>query len=144
MSYRPYNALKASGLESKFQNGAGVIIEKATPVRKTSTGTIDFINVSIENEVLALIGVTSSSILTDGLGPVITHGRIENVTISATFGDAIYLGKDGFLTNVKPDIGVGGFVAGDYVVRVATIARNETNLLQKDLVLEITLVGQLG
>jgi len=144
MSYRPYSALKASGLESKFQNGAGVTILKATPVRKTPTGYIDFIDVSIESEVLALIGVTSSSILPTNIGPVITHGRIENVTISAIFGDAIYLGKDGFLTNIKPEVGISGFVAGDFVVRIATVARNENNPLQKDLVLEITLVGQLG
>lgn len=144
MSYRPYNTLKASGLESRFQNGAGAPIPKATPVCKTALGTIDFIDVSNENQVLALIGVTSAAISTAAVGPVITHGRIENVIISASFGDAIYLGKDGFLTNIKPDVGVGGFVAGDFVVRIATVAKNEFNPLQKDLVLEITLVGQLG
>jgi hypothetical protein len=144
MCYRPYSALKATGLEVQFQNGAGATIPKATPTRKTPAGYIDFINVSVESEVLAFVGVTSAAILDNAIGPVITHGRIENVTISANFGDAIYLGKNGFLTNIKPDVGVGGFVSGDFVVRVATIARNETNLLQKDLVLEITLVGQLG
>lgn len=144
MSYKPYNTLKASGLEAKFQNGAGSPIPKATPVRKTSLGSIAFIDVSIESDVLGLIGVTSAVIADSSTGAVITAGRIENVTISATFGDPVYIAKDGSLTNVKPEIDVGGFVAGDFVVRIATVSKNETNPLQKDLVLEIMLVGQLA
>lgn len=144
MTYRPYNTLKASGLEMKYQNGSGAVIGKATPVRKTASGQIDFIDVAIESEVLSLIGITSNDINPLANGSVITAGRIENVTTSAAFGDPIYLSKTGELTNTKPDIGVAGFVAGDFVVRLATVARNETNALQKDLVLEITLVGQLG
>ena len=144
MSYRPYNTLKASGLEAKFQNSSGSPLPKGTPVRKTPSGSISFIDVSVEAEVLGLIGVTSAVIADGATGSVITAGRIENVVISATFGDPIYIAKDGSLTNLKPEIGVGGFVAGDFVVRIATVSKNETNPLQTDLVLEIMLVGQLG
>lgn len=144
MSYKPYNTLKASGLEVKFQNGAGSPLPKGTPVRKNSLGSIAFIDVSVEAEVLGLVGVTNAVIADTAIGSVITAGRIENVTITATFGDPVYIAKDGSLTNLKPEIGVGGFLAGDFVVRIATVSRNETNPLQKDLVLEIMLVGQLG
>lgn len=144
MSYRPYNALKASGLEAKFQNGSGAPLPKAIPVRKTPTGLVDYINVSNEAHVLALVGVTGAIIPNAAIGQIITAGRVENITTTAAFGDPIYISKTGGLTNVKPDIGIGGFVAGDFVVRIGTISKNESNPLQKDLVLELMLVGQLA
>ncbi len=143
MSYRPYGALKASGLEVKYQNGSGATLPKATPVRKMSSGLINTIDVSIESDIMGIIGVTYADIPDTQIGSVITVGRIENVSIAFAFGDPVYLSKTGGLTNTKPDVGIAGFVVGDFVVRLATVARNETNPLQKDLVLEITLVGQL-
>lgn len=144
MTYRPYNALKASGIQLNYINGSGASMPKATPVKIKSDGNMDFINVSIEADVLAIGGCVEAVVPNAQRGGLITNGRIENVTITGTFGDAVWLSKSGGLTTTKPDIGVGGFLAGDFVVRIGTIAKNEIFPIQKDLVLELTLVGQLA
>jgi hypothetical protein len=143
MSYRPYTAIKATGLELGYQNNSGSTLTKGTPLCQKSSGYVDFINVSLEADVFAFIGIAGANISNATRGPVTTNGRVENVTVTGTFGDAIYVSKTGGLTNVKPDIGVGGFLAGDFVLRVGTIAKNETNPALKDIVLEVRLIGQL-
>ena len=143
MTYRPYSAIKASGIQLNYTNGSGSSMTKGTPVKIKPDGNMDFINVSIEADVLAIGGCVGSDV-SDGIrGGMITSGRIESITTTAVFGDAIWLSKAGGLTNVKPEVGVGGFIAGDFVVRIGTIAKNESFPSQKDLVLELTLVGQL-
>ena len=144
MTYRPYQAIKSTGIELKYKNDSGVILNKAIPVRAKANGDLDFINVSVEADVFAIVGVTSENILVGSTGGVISAGRIETITTTFAFGDPVYVSKSGGLTNIKPEVGVGGFVGGDFIVRVGTIAKNETNPTLKDLVLELHLVGQLG
>lgn len=143
MTYRPYNTLKATGIELQRINGSGSFIDKAVPVKIRTDGNADFVNVSVEADVFAIGGVTSSSASPGASISVVTTGRIENITTAFAFGDPVYLSKTGFLTNVKPSLGAGGFVAGDFIVRIGTIAKNETTPTQKDIVLEMNLVGQL-
>lgn len=144
MSYTPDNLIKATGIEFKYLNSTGVSLSKATPVKIDSIGNLDFVNVSIEADVFALGGVTGE-LIPDGIrGKIAKSGRIEDITTTASFGDPVYISKTGDLTNIKPSTGVNSFVAGDFIVRVGTIAKNENNPLLKDLILEMTIVGQLG
>jgi len=143
MTYRPYSTLTASGISDTRPNNSGVTMDKGTPVRINTSGEIDFINVSVEDEVANVSGVTSESILNTTSGNFITTGKVTNITTTAVFGDVVYISKTGTLTNVKPSIGVAGFVSGDFIVSVGVIAKNASNPSNKDLVVIIDVVGQL-
>jgi hypothetical protein len=133
----------SSGVTATLQNNTGSTIIKGTPVRVNSSGDIEPIDVSVEDEVLASIGLASEDITTGGTGTVVTAGKIEDVTTTATFDDLIYVSKAGQLTNTKPDIGVDGFVAGDFVIAIGVIIKNDVTPAQKDLVVNIQTIGQL-
>jgi len=124
------------------QNNTGSTIPKGTPVKVTSVG-VALVNVSLEADVDAIAGVTRADISNLSQGDVAAAGLIENITTSFSTGDAVYISKTGILTNIKPSIGVNSFVAGDFVVRVGVIATNTGNILQKDLLVSIQLMGQL-
>lgn len=143
MSFRPYNSLAASALEDSRTNQTGATILKGTPVRINSLGRLDFVNVSIEAEALAIAGVASQSILDGTSGSFLSSGKIIDITTTAALGDVLYVAKNGSLVNTKPSIGVGGFVAGDFVISVGVIARNESNPVLKDLIINIDIQGQL-
>lgn len=143
MSYRPYKDLKTSGIQLNYQNSSGSLITKGIPVCQKSSGIVDFINVSVEADVFAFIGIAGANINDSATGPVATNGRVENVTVIGNFGDPLYVSKTGGLTTTKPDVGVEGFLALDFVLRVGVITKNETNPSQKDIVLDVQLVGQL-
>ena len=144
MSYRPYSSLKSTGVSlGGYVNASGIDMDKATPVQQTLSGDIDFIDVSIEAEARRFFGLTVSSILNGGSGEITTTGKIENVSTSFAFGDSLYVSKTGFLTNIEPDIGVNGFVEGDWVLFVGVIAKNKDNPLLKDIILAPDLRGKL-
>lgn len=124
-------------------NGSGSAMSKLLPVRANTSGELDTVDPTIEAEALAILGITKESILSGATGQVVSHGRVNDVTTSAVFGDAVYLSKTGGVTNVQPDIGVGGFVAGDIVIKLGVIAKNEANPVLKDLEVNIELIGQL-
>ena len=143
MTYRPYSQIKTSAIQLNYENNSGIVILKGTPVCQKGTGVIDFINVSSESDVFGFIGVTSFNIPNATSGPVVTSGRIENVSIFGNFGDPVYVSKTGGLTITKPEVGAGGFLVLDFVLRVGIITKNESNPLLKDIVLDVQLVGQL-
>ncbi len=143
MTFRPYDQLTASGVSDTRTNNSGVTFNKGTPVRINSNGELDFINVSVEAEALAVAGVVSETILDGNPGTFLNSGKIEDVTTSANFGDTLYISKSGALTDTKPSIGVGGFVASDFVISIGVVAKNESNPSLKDLVLNVDVIGQL-
>jgi hypothetical protein len=143
MTYRPTGAATSTSVSDNRINNTGVTILKATPVRFNTAGELEFINVGIEAETLSIAGVASADIPTATAGNVITSGKIANVSTIAIFGDVVWVAKSGGLTNLKPSIGIDGFVAGDFVVVVGVIAKNQDNPGNKDLVVNINLVGQL-
>jgi hypothetical protein len=143
MTYRPYTSVTSTGISDLRINASGVQINKGTPVRINATGDVDFVNVSIEAQALAVAGVAAANIPNLSSGSIVTNGKISDITTSASFGDFMYIDKTGSLTNIKPTIGVNGFVAGDFVVSMGVIAKNLTNALNKDLVISIDVVGQL-
>lgn len=143
MSFRPYNQLTASGVSDERTNNTGVSISKGTPVKINNAGELDFINVTVEADSLAIAGVVAGTIGNGAQGTFLNSGKIEDLTTLANFGDTLYVSKAGALTNIKPSIGVDGFIAGDFVISIGVVAKNESNPTLKDLILNIDVVGQL-
>lgn len=146
MTYRPYDAIISSlesfNVKSNLLNNSGLTILQHMPVRLTATGDIAAVDVSDESHVLRIVGISEAMILTGAYGVIVTQGKIENIS-SFNFGDYVYISKTGGLTNILPSAGVGGFTAGDWVVRIGVIGKNEDDPLLKDLFLNMHIVGQL-
>lgn len=132
-----------SGIASTVENNTGSTIVKGVPVRLNSLGDMATIDPAVEAEALATIGVASETISDGASGTITTSGRVTDITTTATFDDYVYVSKFGLLTETKPDIGVSGFVAGDFVISVGVIAKNESNPSLKDLIVNVQIVGQL-
>lgn len=124
-------------------NLTGTTLLKFTPVYIHSDGTYKRINVSIEAQALGCVGVVSEDINDTSTGKLAYNGTIENVTTAADFGDILFVDKTGGITNVKPSIGLGGFIADDFVVQIGIIAKNIDTPANKDLVLNVQVIGQL-
>jgi hypothetical protein len=133
----------AGAIKGLFTNGSGSLINALTPVRQDSAGEMFPINPSNESEVSNILGLLSANTADDAQGTVVFEGLLLNVTTSFVVGDVIYLSKSGGLTATAPDIGVGSFVAGDFVVQIGKITKNATNGAQKDFKVEVQLRGQL-
>lgn len=102
------------------------------------------IDVSSEQEANSIAGLTRTSVNDTQTGEIVTSSLIENITTSAAIGDVLYLAKTpGSLTNTKPSEGVGGFVSGDWIVRVGVVVKNESNPLLKDLLVNVQVVGSI-
>lgn len=145
MTYNPNNqgipavARAASRLTA---NNTGNTLYKATPVR-ISTNGLESIDVSNEGQANAIAGIVRADISNLNSGEVISGGLLENISTSASVGDIMYVSKVGDLTNIKPSIGVNSFISGDWVIRVGVIAKNNSNPLQKDLLVNIQIIGEL-
>lgn len=149
MSYRPYSAIIAaaqaanSNLSANITNLSGLTISELTPVSIDTDGYLTPIDVSDEVTVISLAGVTKEEIPDNSSGPVALAGRIENIATPFAHGDYLYVSKTGELTNIVPELGQNGFVAGDAVIRVGVIVRNSTTPSQKDLLVKMQLVGKV-
>jgi len=153
MSYRPYNVLvqqavdaaSASGTAVSYTltNGSGGPVSALTPVSLNASGTFKIIDVSVELDALRAVGITSESILNATDGSVFGFGRMTNVTTLFALGDVLYVSKIGTLTTTLPSIGVDGFLAGDFVIKIGKIAKNQQNPSNKDLIVQVELIGQL-
>lgn len=131
-----------NAIEDNYTNSTGSTIAILTPVR-SSAGAIDLIDPSNEVHIKKILGVTRTAILHANAGPVVLQGLIENISTGFAVDDPIYMSKTGTLTNVVPDIGVASFVAGDFVVKLGQITRNSDNPSNKDLNVDIEIIGQL-
>lgn len=148
MTYNPnfssISTVAASGsVSNTVINNTGGPLSKLTPIRIDSSGDMAIINVSIEADIEAMAGITASDTLNGEIGDIANSGRMVDITTSFALGSPIYLSKAGGLTDIKPSIGVSGFISSDFVVRVGIIAKNNLDPLKKDLLININLVGQL-
>jgi hypothetical protein len=130
-------------LQTNYPNASGSTLVKGTVVAVNSSSQIVSIDVSDEVVVQALVGVTAIDIPNSATGAIMSGGRLEEITQTFALGDAIYVGKNGVITNTKPSQGVGGFVAGDFVIFVGVVVKNEFDAAKKDIQLMFSLVGQL-
>lgn len=130
-------------LSTNYTSGSGSTIPKGSVVSSNSSGQIMIIDPSDEASSAAVVGVMNIDLPPAATGGVISGGRIENVDPGFVLGDALYAAKDGTLTNVKPSEGVNGFVAGDFVIFIGVVVKNEFNPAQKDIQLILQVVGEL-
>jgi hypothetical protein len=148
MTYRPYSAIIAAAssqqaaIKARLKNSTGFQINKLVPVRANTNGEMAKIDVSVEFQAVNVVGVTSADTPDASFGDVYLSGKIENIT-GFDFGDTLYINKIGELTSQAIDIGVNGFISGDFVIRVGVVVKNDIAPAQKDLLLSIGVVGQL-
>lgn len=136
-------SVPTTSVADTLTNTSGILISKFTPVKiNTVDSGISSIDVSSE-EALSVVGIASEHILDAASGAIASSGRIKEIVTSATFGDIMYISKIGDLTSIKPSEGVNGFLAGDFVIRVGIIVKNEDNPSNKDLLVSIDVKGQL-
>lgn len=121
----------------------GHTIIKGTPIYCNASGNAKEVDVSVESEALAVIGLAQSDILIGTYGKVVSSGLVKDVSVAFSFGDVIYISKSGALTNIKPSVGVGGFLAGDFVVKVGVVTKNADDSLKKDIAVNVQIMGQL-
>jgi hypothetical protein len=124
-------------------NASGASVTRTNPIRLDSNGDIQRVDPSIEAHVLACVGVAKDSVANSALCGIVTSGRLVDVTVPGSLGDTLFLSKTGTLTNLKPSIGVDGFVSGDFVLSIGIVVKNQDNPLLSDLLINIRLVGQL-
>jgi hypothetical protein len=132
-----------ASVEMSMVNNSGSSINARTPVRVNATGGVSPVDPSIEDEAFAIVGITKAFASNGSSVDIVTSGRLENIVTSATFDDRVYLSSTGGITEVKPDLGVGGFVAGDFVISLGVIAENQTTPGNRDLIINVELIGQL-
>lgn len=129
-------------IQNTYTNSSGSTIAALTPVR-SSSGTIDVVDTSNESQVLKIAGVTNFSINNSASGVVTLEGLIENISTSISVDSIVYLSKTGTISSQVPDIGVFSYVAGDFVVKIGQILRNADNPANKDLKVQVEIMGQL-
>lgn len=132
-----------AAVELDMLNDSGSAIAAGTPVRINATGGISPLDPSVEAEALAVVGITKASINNGEQGVVVAHGKIENITTTAALNDRLYVSATGGITESQPDIGIGGFLAGDFVISLGVVSKNLTNPANKDLIINIEIIGQL-
>lgn len=124
MSYRPYNIIVAEAQSSNstqtvmLKNDTGSLMLALSPVAIDSSGFMKNIDVTAEADSVKATGILKSNTVDQAYGEVVTSGKIENITTALTFGDYVYVAKDGTLTNVLPSAGTNSFVSSDYAIRV--------------------------
>jgi hypothetical protein len=150
MTYKPYNIIIQEAAQTgsssqviELTNNSGAAIANLQPVSVDASGDIKGTDVSIENDAIKFLGLASQNIPNGSSGNIVISGRIANISTTLGFGSYVYVSKSGGLTDILPTEGVNGFVAGDYVIRVGVIAKNQDNPLNKDILLSPALIGQL-
>lgn len=131
--------------QTRYENGTGLTMTKASPVSTDTSGNLILVDVSVEATVRRMVGLTAESIAPAVLGQVCSDGRLENIPggLGFAIGDTIWVAPSGTLTNVKPDLSVFGWASGYWVIFVGVVVENEFNALQQDLQLQRQVIGQL-
>jgi hypothetical protein len=146
MTYRPYSQIVGlvdlSTVKTSLLNSSGLTILEHTPVKINTNGDLMLLDVSNEEDVFSFVGISDNTILSGTYGDIVTQGRVVNVA-GFDFGDYVYVSKSGGLTHALPSEGISGFVAGDWVIRVGVVAKNPSDPLLKDLLINPQIVGQL-
>ena len=124
-------------------NPTGSTIVQGTPIGINVSGEMQLLDVAIEDNILSFVGLTKTDISSGSTGEVVVSGPAENVNTTANLDEIVYVAKTGGLTSTKPEIGVGGFVAGDIIVKVGKVTKNATNGSLKDVVVQPQIIGQI-
>lgn len=142
MTYTPISPASKS-VQAVALNNTGLPVFKGTPVGIDSSGNVQLIDLSVENSALAIVGIIKEDTPNGEKATIIGNGKIHNISTSVNVGSAVYISKAGDLTDQKPSIGVGGFTEGDFVIFAGMILINEQDPANKDIYVNIGIMGQL-
>lgn len=132
------------GVYIPVKNNSGSPIAKGSVVSINSSGELQLLDVSVAANAEKVVGIASDSISNGATGLICMSGVVENLTTSLVFGDQVFASATpGGLYGSDPVIGVDGFVSGDYVVRLGVIYQNAASPGQKDIAVNIHIVGTL-
>lgn len=134
-------SLPAGTVTTSLINGSGSTLSMYQPVTINTSGDMIAVDVSSSRS-KAISGVLPAAVNNTSQGTVYIAGRLENIT-GFNFGDVIYVAKNGTLTNIEPNTGSDGFVSGDYCIKIGVITKNQTTPANKDLLINISVIGQL-
>ena len=132
-----------SVLKKTVTNSSGSPLAQYVAVATNVSGSIALIDLSSEASVKGFQGITSVAIADTASGEIVTYGRLENVSTGLSLGDPLYVAKDGTLTSTAPEIGVNGFVEGDFIIAIGHVTQNQDTPANKDFFLTPEIVGQL-
>lgn len=136
--------LSAAATGTLLKNSTGSTITKGTPVSINSSGELQLVDVTVDANALATVGVAGSNIADGASGTIVTGGVLTNLSTGLALGSAVFITPAGTLTSTYPSAGNGdGFVSGNFVIRLGVIAKNHTTPANKDLIVSISVVGQL-
>lgn len=135
----------SSGTSSDYTNGTGSTMNLGSPVSTNTSGQVLLTDVSSEVSATAYVGLAATSIASSASGQVASDGRLQNISLGLGFsvGDPIWVGIGGTLTNVKPNIGVGGWISGYWVLFVGVVVKNQFVGTNQDIQLLRQIIGQL-
>jgi hypothetical protein len=136
-------AVSSEATSVNLTNNTGFTVNAGTPICLDSNGEMKFVDVSSETDAESFVGLAAETVLNGASGKVIVTGKLLSVTTTALFGEGLWVSKTGGLTNVGPSIGVGGFIVGDWVIKIGMVSKNLSNPLNKDIILNSVNRGQL-
>ena len=148
MSYNPASfnpqTSTSSALSTPYTNASAITaIPQAQACSVNSSGLLVPLDVSTQSSWQAFVGYAGARIATSTAGPVVSNGRIQNITTAIPVGTPVYIGKDSNPTSTIPSIGVNGFVSGDMVIFMGVLVQNEINNTEIDIALFTQLIGTL-
>lgn len=139
-----------SVIKSTFINGSLSTISKGRPVVMNSSGEFEEVDISFESA-LQTFGITETSINSGASGSIITHGRLEDVTLTAALGDVLYVKPDGsligsseFTVGTGPSVGNDGYVLNDYSIRIGIVGKNLADPFKKDIIVNVQVLGRIA
>lgn len=135
-------------LLTNYLNSTGIAIPQGSPCSTLSDGSIALTDVTSQTSVQSFVGYAWARIPDATMGPVVSGGRLENLTgYSFSIGDAIYVSVGGSLQNTKPVDNSGNpvapFTSGDFMVFCGVIVKNEDNPSNQDLQVLTQNLGEL-
>lgn len=143
--FGPVAKLPSAGSASEYINGTVSTIPIASPVSINSSGNLSLTDVSSEISVLSWVGITAENVSPSTSGQIASDGRIKKIPGSLNFGlgNPIWIGLNGILTNIKPDLTVSGWHHGYWVVFVGVVVINRDDNTAQDIQILKQIVGQL-
>lgn len=151
MTYSPLfrgknSAGTALGSASGYQNSSGSAIQIGAAVSINTSGQIVLTDVGNEASASGWVGLMAEVTPDGATGLAISDGRLQNIPLSMGFsvGDPIWVGNiPGTLTNIKPDLSGVNWFAGDFILFVGVVVKNEFNPTQQDIQLSRQIIGQV-
>lgn len=124
-------------------NFTGYTIPAFMPIATQANGSLTLVDVSIEAQAMATLGISAAAIPNGTVGTVSTVGVVPGAGADFNVQDVIYISSTGTSTNVKPSVGLNGFIEGDFVIKLGTVTLNPDDPTIKDMDVNIQIMGQL-